>query len=75
MKVRIIGLGVMRDVDTCALSGKRASGYVDVGDGELTPCALTLLGPGPIGSMVDVPPEYHPTLLRLSQAASNEEET
>lgn len=58
MKVRIVGLGVMSGDETCVLSGKEATGYVEDKYHDVAPVNLKLLGPGKLGQYVDLPDEY-----------------
>ncbi len=65
MYVIIVGLGCEQENEICFLTGEAATGYVDIGNFEMTPCRLSILGPGGIGQKVWVPSEYWP---RLEQA-------
>ena len=55
MQVRVIGLGTILRVERCVLTGKLATGYIDLGDGNISPCYLPVLGPVNVDELVEVP--------------------
>lgn len=57
-KVRIVGLGTMIWEERCILTDDIATGYVEDIYSDMVPVKLSILGPGKLGQLVELPPEY-----------------
>lgn len=68
-KVMLVGLGSYPG-EVCEFSGERATGYVDIGDGDMTPCHLKKLGPGKLGEDVSIPDEWQDKLNEMRNNSS-----
>ncbi len=75
MKVRIVGLGTFQENETCIITGEKATGYIQIpGCYDEYPCKLNILGPGEIGTDVEVPQQYHDKIkqIQLEHTITNE---
>jgi hypothetical protein len=61
MKVRIVQVFLSKSWaemhGPCVLTGEPSTGTFEVDDYEEWPVKLSVLGPGPMGTLVEVPPE------------------
>ena len=57
-QIRIVGLGCMKD-ETCDVTGKPATGYIESPDGDMVACDLKILGAGQLGSTAEMPQDLY----------------